>query len=75
MPRYFFHITHDGSLADDTQGLELPDQTAAWEGAASACEEFIRELDQPATETALQVEVHDLEGPLFRISFRMEVLR
>jgi hypothetical protein len=76
MPRYFFHITHDESSMDDKVGVELPNRTAAWDGAASACEEFIGEFDgQPTTETVLQVEVHDQEGPLFRITTRMEVLR
>jgi hypothetical protein len=76
MPRYFFHITHDGSLADDTQGLELPDQTAAWEGATRAWGVLVCEFnDHLAIGTAMQVEVHDQGGPLFRISFRTEVLR
>jgi hypothetical protein len=76
MSRYFFHITHDESWMDDKLGVELPNRTAAWDGAASACEEFIREFDgQPTTETVLQVEVHDEEGPLFRISFEAEALR
>ncbi|NGO55866.1 hypothetical protein G6N73_33490 [Mesorhizobium camelthorni] len=61
---------------DDTEGVELPDRTAAWLGATGAWEEFIREFnDELETGTALQVDVHDQDGPLFRISFRAEILR
>ena len=76
MPRYFFHITHDGSSVDDTEGVELPDRTAAWQGATRAWGQFIREFNaELETGTALQVDVHDQDGPLFRISFRAEILR
>ncbi len=76
MPRYFFHVTLDGSSVDDTEGIELPDRTAAWVGASRAWGQFIREFNtELETGTALQVDVHDQDGPLFRISFRAEILR
>jgi hypothetical protein len=43
--RYFFHVTHDGSSVDDTEGVELPDRTEAWLGATGAWREFIREFN------------------------------
>jgi hypothetical protein len=37
--------------------------------------QFIREFNgELETGTALQVDVHDQDGPLFRISFRAEIL-
>lgn len=44
MPRYFFHVHHDG-VQQDEAGLELPDRAAAWEEATRACGEMIRDLD------------------------------
>jgi hypothetical protein len=32
MPRFFFHLTHDGSSVNDSEGVVLPDRIAAWEG-------------------------------------------
>jgi hypothetical protein len=76
MPRYFFHVTRDWSSVDDTDGVELPNRTAAWLGASRVWGQFIREFnDELETGTALQVDVHDRDGPLFRISFRAEILR
>jgi hypothetical protein len=74
MPRFFFHLTHDGLSVDDSEGVVLPDRIAAWEGASSACREFIREFDdQLEAGTAFQVDVYDQDGPLFR--FEAEALR
>jgi hypothetical protein len=76
MPRYYFHVTHDWSSVDDTEGVELPNRTAAWLGASRAWGQVVQELnDELETGTALQVDVHDQDGPLFRISFRAEILR
>ncbi|NGO54994.1 DUF6894 family protein [Allomesorhizobium camelthorni] len=76
MPRYFFHVTRDGSSVDDSEGIELPDRTAAWVGATGAMVEFIREFNaELETGTALQVDAHDQDGPLFRICFRADILR
>jgi hypothetical protein len=74
MPRFFFHLTHDGSSVDDSEGVVLPDRIAAWVGASSACWEFVHELDDELEAgTAFQVVVHDQDGPLFR--FEAEALR
>ncbi|WP_206079294.1 DUF6894 family protein, partial [Allomesorhizobium camelthorni] len=60
MPRYFFHVTHDGSSVADTEGIELPDRAAAWLGASRAWGQFIREFNgELVTGTALHVDVHD----------------
>jgi hypothetical protein len=74
MPRFLLHLTHDGSSVDDFEGVVLPDRVAAWVGASSACREFVHELDdQLDAGTALHVDVHDQDGPLFH--FEAEALR
>jgi hypothetical protein len=76
VPRYFFHVTQDRFSVEDTEGIELPDRTAAWVGAISALGQWVREFNaELETGTVLQVDVHDQDGPLFRISFRAEILR
>jgi hypothetical protein len=44
MTRYFFHVRH-GTLDRDTEGIELPDQRAAWAEAVAACGEALKEMD------------------------------
>lgn len=44
MPTYFFNVRH-GSLAIDHEGTDLPDDSAAWQQATTACGEMIRDLD------------------------------
>jgi hypothetical protein len=42
MPRYFFHI-HDGTLAPDDTGTELPDIAAAQSAALQTSGEIIKD--------------------------------
>jgi hypothetical protein len=48
MPRYFFHVSLEGTLLPDTEGQDLPDADAAWESARAAALELMKaELDRP----------------------------
>jgi hypothetical protein len=76
LPRYFFYITHEEPGVDDFEGIDLPNREAAWNEATRACGEMMQDIDgQLAVGTEWQMEVHDEEGPLFRISFGAEKLR
>ena len=45
MPRYQFHISHGASSKAGNEGIDLPDDHAAWVEATTACGEIIRDLD------------------------------
>ena len=73
--RYFFHVKHDRPRVDDAEGVDLPDEKAAWEQATRTCGEMIKEIDGSLPlGTDWRMEVHDEAGPLFRIHFGAERL-
>jgi hypothetical protein len=45
VPRYFFNITHGKLSRLPDEGMELPNDEAAWEEATTTCGEMINELD------------------------------
>jgi uncharacterized protein DUF6894 len=45
MPLYYFSTTHGQVTNDHLEGLELPDDEAAWREATTSCGEMIRDLD------------------------------
>jgi hypothetical protein len=76
VPRYFFHFTHCEPRVDDLDGIDLPDEKAAWEEATRACGEMVEEIDGDLSLGSVwRMEVHDENGPLFRISVGAEKLR
>ena len=44
MPRYYFHIYHDG-VDRDHDGVELPDRHAAWQEATTTAGQILQGLD------------------------------
>ena len=57
MPRYFFHIHHDGDHPD-LEGEELPDAHAAWKEATVTAGQMIQDIDgklRPGHDWRLQV--------------------
>jgi hypothetical protein len=52
----------------DPEGVELAGYKAAWDEATRACGEMIQEIDgELSIGTDWTMEVHDQDGPLFRI--------
>ena len=45
MPLYYYSITHGQETNEHPEGLEFPDDEAAWREATTACGEMIRDLD------------------------------
>ena len=45
MPRYFFNVTQGDLPREADEGMDLPNDEAAWEEATTACGEMIKELD------------------------------
>jgi hypothetical protein len=45
MPRYYFHISHGNGPRAPDEGIDLPDENAAWIEATTACGEIIRDLN------------------------------
>ncbi len=70
MPRYYFHVTHDGPRADDVIGVELPNRKAAFDEATRTCGEMMKDIDgQLAVGTDWKMEVVDDNGPVYQIHF------
>lgn len=57
MPRYYFHL-HNGAVARDEEGLELPDLDAARQEAIKAARELMGE---------------DIKAGLLRLGHRIEI--
>jgi hypothetical protein len=77
MPRYFFSTTHGEQHHDHEEGLDLPDDRAAWSEATTACGELLREVDgklKPNQEWRMDVnnENHEL---IFRLRLIPEVYK
>ncbi len=63
MPRYFFHVSLEGSLIPDPDGQLLPDADAAWEQARDLARDLMRsDLGQPVNWFACHFEVSNEEG-------------
>ncbi len=75
MPRFFFHIAQGTRVRPANEGLDLPDDDAAWQEAISACSELIADLDQgPKAGTEWQMDVTDETGAVrFRLGFSVDV--
>jgi hypothetical protein len=66
MPRYFFCINHDVDSSND-DGLEFPDDTAAWNAATRAAGEMLRDMNfRPGDHWQMEVK-DDRERMLFQI--------
>jgi hypothetical protein len=75
MPRYFFNITQGKVSRPPDEGMELPDDAAAWEEATTTCGEMIKELDgklKAGPEWRMEV-TNDAGRKLYRLRFSAEV--
>ena len=75
MPRYFFHVTHEGKQIDD-QGEELPDKHAAWKEATITAAAIIRDIDgklEPGRDWQMEV-TDEFQNKLFILHVRAEKL-
>jgi hypothetical protein len=74
MPTYFFKTTYRGDT-HETDGLEMPDDHAAWAEATTACGQIIRDLDgRLATGGEWCMEVRRDDEPLYRLRLFPEKL-
>lgn len=61
MPRYFFHVAGVAPFTD-TEGLDLPDDNAAWSSAIQSFSELLRDIDgemPPSAEIVTMVAGYD----------------
>lgn len=74
MPRYYFHVYHNGDEAKDAEGVELLDDRNAWTEATSSCGQMIQDLDGTlGTDADWRMEVTDAEGAMiFRLRLTTE---
>jgi hypothetical protein len=71
MPRYYFNVYHD-TARPDQEGMELPDQSAAWEEATMAAGEMIRSLDgslKPGHDWRMEV-TDEFQNPLWELNLK-----
>ena len=77
MPRYFFHLSYDRTPTMKNEGLDLPDDQAAWIEATAACGELLRDLNgglEPGGEWTMIVK--DEAGlDIYELDFRTKALR
>jgi hypothetical protein len=75
MPRFFFQIAHGGQVRPANEGIDLPDEGAAWREAITACSELISQADRDLRAGAeWRMDVTDDTGALvFRLRFLAEV--
>jgi hypothetical protein len=75
MPRFFFHIAHGSRARPADEGIDLPDEEAAWREAITACSELISDLDlNLKTGTEWRMDVTDETGAVrFRLRFSVDV--
>ena len=72
MPRYFFHVHHDG-LQVDRVGEELPDKRAAWKEATATAGRLLQDMDGELllSNRPWRLEVTDeFATPLFELQIR-----
>jgi hypothetical protein len=75
MPRYYFHVYHNGEPAStDAEGVELAGDDAAWAEATGAYGQMISDLDgSMLVNSDWRMEVANACGTtLFRLLFRAE---
>ena len=69
MTVYYFNVTHQPDILDQ-EGVELPNDAAAWEEATRTCGEMIRELDGNLVAGKPWImEVSDGESTVFTLTF------
>jgi hypothetical protein len=65
MPRYYFHVSLEGTLLSDPGGRQLPDADAAWEQARTAALDLMRtDFGQPVNWARCHFEVTDETGEI-----------
>ena len=58
MPRYYFHVSVEGTVTRDPDGEDLPDADAAWEHARAAALDLMQaDLGRPVNWLKCHVEV------------------
>jgi hypothetical protein len=73
MPRYFFHIHHNGAQMD-RDGEELPDKDAAWKEATLTAGQMLQSIDgrlEPGHDWRMEV-TDEFANPLYVIRVRAE---
>ena len=65
MPRYYFHVSLEGTLLRDPHGRQLPDADAAWEQARMAALDLMQtDFGQPVNWARSHFEVTDETGEI-----------
>jgi hypothetical protein len=74
VPRYFFNVTQGDLPREADEGMDLPNDEAAWEEATTACGEMIKELDgKLKAGPEWRMEVTDASGGVvYRLRFSAE---
>jgi hypothetical protein len=70
MPRYFFHVYHDGLSQLDEEGEELSDRQAAWHEATIMTGKIIQDIDgklRPGKDWRMEV-TDEFAQPLYAIN-------
>lgn len=73
MPRYFFHIYHNG-VQPDEEGEELPDKHAAWREATVTAGQMLQGIDgklRPHSEWRMEV-MDEFQNQLFVLRINAE---
>ena len=76
MPRYYFHVHCAGTEPSvDAEGIEMADETAAWDEAISTCGQMIHDIDGAMRAgTVWRMDVTDDAGhSVIRLFFRAEI--
>ncbi len=76
MPRFYFIVTDGSNSQLKNEGLELPDKSAAWVEATSACGELLRELDgrlAPGEHWSMQVKDED-GADVYLLEFKTKMM-
>jgi hypothetical protein len=77
MPRFFFHRAQGTRVRLANDGIDLPDDDAAWQEAIKASSELIADLDQDlkaGTGAEWRMDVTDeTEAVRFRLRFSVDV--
>jgi hypothetical protein len=73
MRRYYFDLWHGDNLANDEEGMDLPDIDAVQKMAVRVLADMAQDLiDLPAP---IAVEVRDEAGPVMRVRCLFEIER
>jgi hypothetical protein len=73
MPRYFFHIYHNGAELDH-EGEELPDRHAAWREATVTAGQILQSIDgklKPEHDWRMEV-TDEFQNPLYVLHINAE---